>query len=588
MPTDDRKVAGAGTTEEGAPLLSSTTSTASSTADQQHQQQASLYGANTNTGTSPYGNGAGYGSTAAPVSSPSPQQQAEMAAYAFAAAQYEAAAAAYYAQHGYPSPQAQAQVQAQAQQAYTQSQLGYPAPHVAMVSPPHQQAQAYPGYGASIPLPFQQAPTALNSNSSANKPPRNNIVNSSNSRRQPSAGSAASGSSGRRLSGNAPLVGAVFDEHTSAQTEHPLLKGSASNESSTNSNNYGSISPKPNTPSTSSRKVAPVMVRTSSSNDIMNNSNNKSTIRNTSNHQRSSSDLPRSHHRRTSSAASGLSGELPPMAGARSTFDTSGSSHNRVRSFSSGAVRPSHRRTDSMNSVSSMVSAASQVSVTSNIAKSTLFAGITDSGTVQLHFPYEATRLIMVENDSDIDDGSAKWEALEGGKLYMNSIPDQEGTFDTYHRLAEQLNAGQAPQWESMDGGRQQVTSCNCQCNHCNACIGKRELLPKPTYVLAVQDSVYRRVLDEIADADSMPCGKSNHHFLVDYTLERYNTILFFSHYYVSYLCLLLLPCPTIPGLFFCGHHEDVAYPSIGVPIVLLVILFSFMGYVAWMGGIFE
>jgi hypothetical protein len=38
------------------------------------------------------------------------------------------------------------------------------------------------------------------------------------------------------------------------------------------------------------------------------------------------------------------------------------------------------------------------------------------------------------------------------------------------------------------------------------------------------------------------------------------------------------MPC----GLFFCGHHEDVAHPSIAIAMMIVTILFLWMAYVAF------
>jgi hypothetical protein len=69
-------------------------------------------------------------------------------------------------------------------------------------------------------------------------------------------------------------------------------------------------------------------------------------------------------------------------------------------------------------------------------------------------------------------------------------------------------------------------------------------MLPTPSYMLAVEDDIYKRTLGEISAAHSMPCG-----------------------------------------LFFCGHHEDVAKPSIAIATLLVTILFAGLLYLAVFTG---
>ncbi len=58
--------------------------------------------------------------------------------------------------------------------------------------------------------------------------------------------------------------------------------------------------------------------------------------------------------------------------------------------------------------------------------------------------------------------------------------------------------------------------------------------LPPTHYVMAVKSDIFRRMFDEVSASKSMPCG-----------------------------------------LFFCGHHEDVRHPSVGIAIVIVSILFA-------------
>jgi hypothetical protein len=178
-------------------------------------------------------------------------------------------------------------------------------------------------------------------------------------------------------------------------------------------------------------------------------------------------------------------------------------------------------------------------SVVSNIAKSALFGGVDESGRVQLHFPYEAVRLIVVDPES------SQQELLRPGHVYFDGRTTDFDQFEDYHRIAEDIAQGITPQWESLD--KELPTMCGCQCNNCSGCLGKKQLLPTANYVLALDETIYQRVMGEIADAQGMPCG-----------------------------------------LFFCGHHEDVAYPSIGIAVVIVTIFFAILMYLSFDNGILD
>jgi len=99
---------------------------------------------------------------------------------------------------------------------------------------------------------------------------------------------------------------------------------------------------------------------------------------------------------------------------------------------------------------------------------------------------------------------------------------------------------------------------CGCECPACyHGCTGRTlkngrrhdtlnnkdpfQKLPRATFALAVDENIYKQVLDEIDLESSMPCG-----------------------------------------LFYCGHHEDVDHPSIFIPVIILLTLFLAMVYVAF------
>jgi hypothetical protein len=234
--------------------------------------------------------------------------------------------------------------------------------------------------------------------------------------------------------------------------------------------------------------------------------------------------------------------DLPPM-----TKPSGGPLGMRSRSFSAGGGmrrQQQHRRSDSATSLMSNTSGVG--SVMSNIAKSSLFGGVNaETGKVQLHFPYENIRLMTTTGGNDKDDHSPD---LEAGHLYLQGgDPDEDpfhhNAFEEYHRISTDMAQGSAPHWESLDK-EAAAMCCTCPCNNCNGCTGKQLLLPTPQYVLAIEEDVYKRVLSEIAEAQTMPLG-----------------------------------------LFFCGHHEDVAYPSIVIALIVVGILFACMATVAYYGG---
>jgi hypothetical protein len=307
--------------------------------------------------------------------------------------------------------------------------------------------------------------------------------------------------------------------------------------------------------------------------------------------------------------------------------------------------KPRHRRGDSNTSFNSFASNVSVGSIVSNIAKSTLFGGVDKEGKVQLHYPFEAIRLVMTSggkrpfqgaagakpkqqkqnygtgghaqyylntahansnsSNGNLLQGAAAFEspqslnysqdgmstthnnanananansnvgslnysrgrkALQAGILYMEINDDESILFDEYHRITSDNYGSQddaQATWESLEGGGNGSGhlhyihplkggggnggasggaggGCACTCNNCTSCTGKKAMLPPRTYALGVQDDIYRRVLSEISESRSMPCG-----------------------------------------LFFCGHHEDVSHPSICIAVVLVAALFFTMAVIS-------
>lgn len=86
---------------------------------------------------------------------------------------------------------------------------------------------------------------------------------------------------------------------------------------------------------------------------------------------------------------------------------------------------------------------------------------------------------------------------------------------------------------------------CHCPCDQCQGCSAKRKALPPDLFVMSVDSDLYRRMMDEVIQSKTMPCG-----------------------------------------LFFCGHHGDVRYPDIkiAVAIVSIVFLLFFLGTEAFGG----
>ena len=368
--------------------------------------------------------------------------------------------------------------------------------------------------------------------------------------------------------GGLPPLADIF---TTGNGEESLLRVNGGSDDAV----YGATT----TTSSSSRRGSgsrqqPVMVRTLSNSDMgdshpfyKNSAGDRpSKPSNIRKHRRANSDTPlRAHHRRSSSGGGEL---LPPKAykyGSRGRLGSTDFGSSRSRTYSGGGMRAfdphsstptiglerqrgRHRRADSTSSIHTFSSNFSMGSVVSDIGKSALFGGVTESGTVQLHKPLEAIRLIMISSDDDFANGykkkkrrSKKYgyvERFEVGKLYKETMPRDPEMFDEYHRITTDLQLGLAPNWEMMDN---KEWCCTCTCNNCNGCTGKQNLLPPPTYTMTVEDDIYKRVLSEIADSQAMPCG-----------------------------------------LFFCGHHEDVSHPSIMIAVVIVCALFVSMALVAY------
>ena len=118
---------------------------------------------------------------------------------------------------------------------------------------------------------------------------------------------------------------------------------------------------------------------------------------------------------------------------------------------------------------------ASAISVTTDMAKSSLFKGVTDTGRIQLQLPKDSFRILM--------DGQ-----LKAGHVYKRKlIDDEDELFVEFHTLDEEdpINV----------------------CRGCNRCREAKRRLPPDLYVMAVDSTIYRRMFDEVIASKKMPCG---------------------------------------------------------------------------------
>eukprot|EP00797_Seminavis_robusta_P028147 Sro53_g031570.1 n/a (388) ;mRNA; r:124438-125601 len=199
-----------------------------------------------------------------------------------------------------------------------------------------------------------------------------------------------------------------------------------------------------------------------------------------------------------------------------------------------------HRRSSSLASYSSATgvsvqSEASFLSVVSDIRKSSFYSGYNEStGKMEMHYPQENVHLTTSKD-------------LTTGWIYATEVDTE--AFEEYHRAAEE-----AMMWEDEDLYNLEYHKCTCQCPACyHGCTGHESnhksrkpkdpfgALPTTSFALAVDENIYTRVMDEISQASSMPCG-----------------------------------------LFYCGHHEDVDHPSVNIALVIVMALMLGLGYIAY------
>lgn len=149
------------------------------------------------------------------------------------------------------------------------------------------------------------------------------------------------------------------------------------------------------------------------------------------------------------------------------------------------------------------------------------------------------------DDDDDDDDDDSELERLYNvdevppltrGHLYAEHPANLDELYEEYHRLSEEMEMGMdqkdQPGWESLEKRSSKEGA---------TLTGTILPLPPANYALAVGDDVYQRMFKEVAESRTMPCG-----------------------------------------LFFCGHHEDVRYPSIWIATTLVLVLFLGLFYLAF------
>lgn len=162
---------------------------------------------------------------------------------------------------------------------------------------------------------------------------------------------------------------------------------------------------------------------------------------------------------------------------------------------------------------SSLISVGSYVA---DLSKSALFR-MDENGVVRFHAPKDQVTLVLDRE-------------LPEGYVYCHNRPDQYERYEEYY-----LFGSTESYWLEDDEG------CNCKCDACVHCTNRDEdLLPQLHFSIVVKDDLYQRMLTEVSDAQTSPCG-----------------------------------------LFFCGHHEDIAQPSIWIAVGVVLLVFGGMAYVA-------
>jgi len=105
---------------------------------------------------------------------------------------------------------------------------------------------------------------------------------------------------------------------------------------------------------------------------------------------------------------------------------------------------------------------------------------------------------------------------LESGCVYKRTLVDNEDDYFQDYHFTTTDDVSAAPFFPSA--------------------LDRQKQLPASYYVMAVDSDIYRRMFDEVAESINMPCK-----------------------------------------LFYCGHHEDVDYPSIGIAAMGVAAIFVVM-----------
>ncbi|KAL7548817.1 hypothetical protein ACHAWF_012074 [Thalassiosira exigua] len=191
--------------------------------------------------------------------------------------------------------------------------------------------------------------------------------------------------------------------------------------------------------------------------------------------------------------ASATSGGFSGYGATSSAVGGSGA-HPLLSSIGSVELSRDARRASGSTAHRRNMSDMSAKSVTTDMAKSALFKGVTEAGRLQLQLPKDSFRMLM---DSQ----------LEAGYVYKRKLVDEEDEhvcFVEFH-------------CEDPEGAPE----------------GAQKQLPPDLYVMAVDATIYRRMLDEVIASRTMPCGT-----------------------------------------FFCGHHEDVRHPDITIAVIVVAVTF--------------
>lgn len=235
--------------------------------------------------------------------------------------------------------------------------------------------------------------------------------------------------------------------------------------------------------------------------------------------KRGDSSASKAAHRRINSAELQRKEYTEPLSNNRSPlplhpFQRKSAPPPSTRVRSSSYSGSRHRRGDSTSSVASLASILSDRSIVSDISKSALYKDVTGTGIVRFHAPIDNTRLVMNED-------------LVPGELYrVKTGEDEEDRYVSYTMQSD----------ENFSDMLFNESGCECECIACAKCHNKMEQMLYPSrYVLQVNDDLYQRIIGEISDS-KQPCG-----------------------------------------LFFCGHHEDVARPSILIAVGIVATIFAIM-----------